>query len=260
MSVAANQLTTFLRIAAELRPHWHRDPALPARLKAILAAHKEFGSRDRRLYRELTFTALRHLPWIEPLLESDPAEASRLLAWLCADLPATRAFRTAFASGSAPTGDPSGCLPAWFRPHCPEIFTGTELAAQLRRAPFWVRLQTSEPARVFSEWSSLGWRWRVSPLLAGAVQLEGEVDLARTLAWQHGLVEVQDLGSQLVLASAAPAPGGRWLDACAGAGGKSLQLARLIGSAGRVDAHDIRPEALAELRTRVAREIGRAHV
>lgn len=253
MSVAANQLRTFLRIAAELRPHWHRDPALPARLRAILAAHKEFGSRDRRLYRELAFTTLRYLPWIEPQLETSPDEAARRLAWLCADLPATRPFRDAFATGTAPAGDPAECLPGWFRGHCPAIFAGEELAAQFRRAPLWLRLQAPDPTPVFAEWRSLGWRWDASSLLPGAVELAGEVDVTRTHSWQDGLVEVQDLGSQLVLESVAPDAGGRWFDACAGAGGKSLQLARLLGRAGRVDAHDIRPEALAELRTRVAR-------
>lgn len=253
MSVAANQLRNFLRIAAELRPHWHRDAALPGRLRAILAAHKDFGSRDRRLYRELAFTALRYLPWLEPLLETSPDEAARRLAWLCADLPATHAFREAFATGSKPAGDPAECLPGWFRGHCPEIFAGAELAAQFRRAPLWLRLQAADPAPVFEEWKSLGWNWRASALLPGAVELAGDVDVTRTHVWQEGHVEVQDLGSQLVLESVAPSPGGRWLDACAGAGGKSLQLARLLGRDGRVDAHDIRPEALAELRTRVAR-------
>ena len=31
----------------------------------------------RRLYRELIYTTLRHLPWIEPVLETTPAEAVR---------------------------------------------------------------------------------------------------------------------------------------------------------------------------------------
>jgi len=48
-------------------------------------------------------------------------------------------------------------------------------------------------------------------------------------------------------------PGSRWLDACAGAGGKTLQLAALTGPRGHVDAHDIRADALRELRARAAR-------
>jgi len=66
-------------------------------------------------------------------------------------------------------------------------------------------------------------------------------------------VEIQDLGSQLILASVGPEPGSRWLDACAGAGGKSLQLAELLGPTGRIEAHDVRPAALEELERRAER-------
>jgi 16S rRNA (cytosine967-C5)-methyltransferase len=68
-----------------------------------------------------------------------------------------------------------------------------------------------------------------------------------------GTFEIQDLGSQLVLASQEVESGERWLDACAGAGGKTLQLARLVGPGGSVDAYDPRTVALDELSRRVAR-------
>jgi 16S rRNA (cytosine967-C5)-methyltransferase len=242
-----------LQLLAQLRPHWRRDPALPERIQRRLAANRRFGARDRRLYRELIYTALRFLPWIEPLLDRDPEEAVRRLAWLAADTPDTRAFRQAGATGEAPSGDRAQLLPAWFARHCPEIFSGLELEAQCRRAPLWVRLQTADADAVFAELTSLGCRCRRSAALRGAVEVQGETDLTATVAWRTGMFEVQDLGSQMVLASIGLEPGGRWLDACAGAGGKSLQLARLLGPTGRVDAHDIRPAALAELRSRAAR-------
>src|SRR5688572_13798923 len=107
MSVAANQQRTFLRLLAQLRPYWSNDAALPARIQSLFAAHREFGSRDRRLYRELIYTTLRHLPWIESLLETQPDEAVRRVAWLAAELPATKAFRAAFATGAPLNGDKS---------------------------------------------------------------------------------------------------------------------------------------------------------
>lgn len=253
MSVAASQQRTFLRLAAQLRPHWRRDAALPQRIQALFAAHREFGSRDRRLYRELIYTTLRFLPWIEPPLETAPEEAVRRLAWLAADLPATRAFRAEFRTGEPPTGDRTELLPGWFRDHCPELFADPELETQLRRAPLWLRLQTSDPQPVLAEFAALGWNSRPSDALPGAIALEGDIDVTRTRAWREGRCEVQDLGSQLILASIGISPGERWLDACAGAGGKTLQLAQLLGASGHVDAHDIRPNALAELRRRAER-------
>lgn len=253
MSIAANQQRTFLRLVAGLRPHWRRDPALPARIQALFARHREFGARDRRLYRELMFTTVRYLPWIEPMLDTDPGEATRRVAWLAAETPATRVFRATFAMGDPPTGDKAELLPGWFRPHCPAIFQGAELAAQLRRAPLWLRLQTDAPAAVFEEFSRRGWAWRASDVIAGAIQLLAEADVTTSEAWRNGLDEVQDLGSQMILESIGVERGGRWLDACTGAGGKTLQLARLLGPGGAIDAHDVRASALDELRTRTRR-------
>jgi 16S rRNA (cytosine967-C5)-methyltransferase len=255
MSVAANQQRTFLRLLAHLRPHWRKDAALPARIQALLAAHREFGSRDRRLYRELIYTTLRYLPWVEPLLDAQPDEAVRRVAWLAAEVPATKAFRAVFATGECPAGDKAELLPAWFRSHCPELFSSAELEAQLRRAPLWLRLQTDAAGqrRVFDEFDAHCWRWRRCDLLPNAIELLTEADVTKTHAWSEGRIEVQDLGSQLILESIGIEPGGHWLDACAGAGGKTLQLARLIGPNAPVDAFDVRAAALQELARRAAR-------
>jgi 16S rRNA (cytosine967-C5)-methyltransferase len=121
------------------------------------------------------------------------------------------------------------------------------------RAPLWLRLQTADPQRVLGEFATQNWPVRQSEALPGAIQVLAETDITKTTAWQNGFFEVQDLGSQLILESIGITPGGRWLDACAGAGGKTLQLARLLGSSGRVDAHDVRASALRELSVRLAR-------
>ena len=255
MSVAANQQRTFLRLLASLRPHWRTDAALPARIQTLLAAHREFGSRDRRLYRELIYTTLRYLPWVEPLLDAQPDEAVRRVAWLAAEVPATKAFRAVLATGECPAGDKAELLPAWFRAHCPELFSAAELETQLRRAPLWLRLQTDETGQrhLLDEFDARGWRWRDFDLLPNAIELLTEADVTKTQAWSEGRIEVQDLGSQLILESIGIEPGGHWLDACAGAGGKTLQFARLIGPKAHVDAFDVRAAALQELARRAAR-------
>src|SRR4051812_30124002 len=102
MIVAENQRRTFLRLLRPLRSRWRADPALPKAIQSLLAGERGFGSRDRRLYRELIYTTLRYLPWIEPCLDSQPEEAVRRVAWLAADTPATNAFRAAFATGEPP--------------------------------------------------------------------------------------------------------------------------------------------------------------
>ncbi len=69
----------------------------------------------------------------------------------------------------------------------------------------------------------------------------------------EGLVEFQDEASQLVAQLADPKPGSRVLDACAGAGGKSLALAALMGDEGEIVAWDADVGKLKELRRRAAR-------
>lgn len=72
-------------------------------------------------------------------------------------------------------------------------------------------------------------------------------------AWREGLFEVQDEGSQLLGAAVGALPGEEVLDLCAGAGGKTLQLASALRGRGRIHAADADPERLARLRARAAR-------
>ena len=96
--------------------------------------------------------AIAHVLFIDivgysKLLTEEQSEALQQLNQL---VRGTRAFRAALATGSPPGGDKTELLPAWFRAHCPEIFEGAELDAQLRRAPLWLRLQSDQPERVYS--------------------------------------------------------------------------------------------------------------
>jgi 16S rRNA (cytosine967-C5)-methyltransferase len=211
------------------------------------------------------YTAVRYLPWIEPLLDSAPSDAVARTAWLAADTAALREFREA-ATGTLPPcpvgaverarvlgTDAEALIPAWFRAECPDAFSLPLLDVLQTRAPLWIRIQTHDTAPVFGEFERLGWALQRNPVLPGAVKLPQDVDVTKTEAYRKGLVEIQDVGSQLILASVGVTPGGHWLDACAGAGGKTLQLASLLGASGHVTARDPRRAALAELSLRAAR-------
>ncbi len=262
--IAANQGRTFLRLLAELRPHLRTDRNLPARIQQRLAKEKRFGSRDRRLYRELLYTAIRHLPWIETLLARSEDDALRAVIWLSVDDPSTRPLKQALPADWPPLpatvaakathlGVTEPLLPDWFRAHCPAAFASPEIDTLNTRAPLWLRLQIDDPRSVFEEFTFRQWKWKSSEILPAAIEAFTQSDLTKTDSYERGEFEVQDLGSQLLLETVAPATGSRWLDACAGAGGKTLQLARLIGPNGHVDAIDPRAAALAELKIRANR-------
>ncbi len=147
----------------------------------------------------------------------------------------------------------AGGLSLMFNQECPPDFGRADYDALTSRAPLWIRLQTSDPQAVADEFLQRGWTWEVSKALPEAWRLGTEVDVESTQAFLRGQFEVQDIGSQWVLHQACPHKGEHWLDACAGAGGKTLQLARLVGPEGTVIAHDTRPAALTELHSRVSR-------
>ncbi|HET7535540.1 MAG TPA: RsmB/NOP family class I SAM-dependent RNA methyltransferase, partial [Candidatus Didemnitutus sp.] len=257
-------------------PHISSESALPRRIKDLLGKNRAFGSRDRRLYRELIYTAIRFLPWIAPLLDQSPESeaAAQIVAWLAPEMKDTHAYRAALLEGwptvpdslaekasvlapRFPSGSqlvsPGSLLPEWFRSHNPAAFEPPHLDALLARAPLWIRLQTTDPAMVLDEFKRRGWTPSPFASVPDAWALPPNAEVADSDAYRRGFVEIQDLGSQLVLLHAAIKPGERWLDACAGAGGKTLQLARVVGDGGHVDASDIRLEMLDELRDRAAR-------
>jgi 16S rRNA (cytosine967-C5)-methyltransferase len=86
-----------------------------------------------------------------------------------------------------------------------------------------------------------------------ALRLEERKNVFTTAAFKDGLFEVQDASSQLVAPLLAPKPGMRVIDACAGAGGKSLHLACLMENKGQIIALDIYQQKLNELKRRARR-------
>jgi len=75
-------------------------------------------------------------------------------------------------------------------------------------------------------------------LVDSALELDGLGDPSRSPSFTAGLWTVQDTGAQLVGHLAAPKPGMRILDACAGVGGKSTHLAELSDDKATIDAAD----------------------
>jgi len=86
-----------------------------------------------------------------------------------------------------------------------------------------------------------------------ALRLRERGNVFRTQAFRKGLFEVQDAASQLVAPFLQAEPGMRVIDACAGAGGKTLHLAALMENKGQLLALDIYDGKLKELKKRAKR-------
>lgn len=86
-----------------------------------------------------------------------------------------------------------------------------------------------------------------------ALKLKERANVFQTELFKEGWFEVQDASSQLVAELLDVKPGMRVVDACAGAGGKTLHLASLMENKGQLIALDIYANKLNELKRRAKR-------
>lgn len=144
-------------------------------------------------------------------------------------------------------------VPEWF---CQEVdCTNPALFQQMQReAPLWIRVQQGKQHDVLAELERC--RPAEHPALTApttAFRYEGTRDLFLSAAFRDGLLEIQDLASQLVGHACAPQPGQTWWDACAGEGGKTLHLSDLMQNKGTVWASDRSRRRLEQMKKRAAR-------
>lgn len=93
-----------------------------------------------------------------------------------------------------------------------------------------------------------------SPLSPDGIVLTHRRQILEHPLYRSGNLELQDEGSQFIGFAVAPEPTWRILDACAGAGGKTLHLASLISDKGTIVASDIDASRLQRLRIRAHRQ------
>ncbi|MGH2566779.1 MAG: 16S rRNA (cytosine(967)-C(5))-methyltransferase RsmB [Bacteroidota bacterium] len=93
-------------------------------------------------------------------------------------------------------------------------------------------------------------RTRLSPL---GLNVAKRFNIFSLKSFRDGFFEVQDEGSQLVPLIIDPKPTAKVLDACAGAGGKTLALASIMKNRGEIYAADVHGFRLKELHRRATR-------
>ncbi|HRD37385.1 MAG TPA: RsmB/NOP family class I SAM-dependent RNA methyltransferase [Bacteroidia bacterium] len=86
-----------------------------------------------------------------------------------------------------------------------------------------------------------------------ALQLSIRKNVFSSELFKEGFFEVQDAGSQLIAEFLNVEPGQKVIDACAGAGGKSLHLAALMKNKGKIIAMDVEEWKLENLKKRAKR-------
>ena len=129
-----------------------------------------------------------------------------------------------------------------------------EAAAMNERAPLTARVNVLKTTRdaLRLRLRSEGVETRETPLSPLGLFLDTRENAFALPAFREGLFELQDEGSQL-LGLLVDAPPTQVVDACAGAGGKTLQLAGQMHNRGELFALDIDARRLEELKRRARR-------
>ena len=210
------------------------------------AERRYAGSKDRRAVRELVYAAIRQLG-------ERPRSGRAAMLTLATQDPEIAALFDGIGHGPPPIGASEvaakpGVAPEWMlsRLEKSEIPEG-EWPALIDRAPLDIRINWLQPAPPPIEGAT------PIPGLPDALRLPSGTNIEALDAYKDGAIEVQDAGSQIVTLAARAAPGMRIVDLCAGAGGKTLTLAALMGNEGVLLATDTDRARLSRLTPRAAR-------
>jgi len=206
------------------------------------------GSSDRRAVRELAYRAIRACGDVPPSGRS-------AMVLLAQDDAALAALFDGSHHGPEPIRDDEpvahpGVAPAWLEQRLAASgIAGDEAAALLGRAPLDLRVNALKADRETIELPV-----EAHPTIAlHGLRLTAPATVEQWPAWNDGLVEVQDTGSQLACEVVAARAGETVIDLCAGAGGKTLALAAAMENRGTLLASDSDRTRLSRLEPRANR-------
>ncbi len=151
---------------------------------------------------------------------------------------------------------PEFIIHSWFSYYNQRQINIFELAESLLfPAQVNIRINNLQLTReeIINKLRSSGISCEPSPYSPLGIILNERINIQQHELYRKGFLEIQDEGSQLVCFAVNPQPNDRILDACAGAGGKSLLLALLQEDKGEIVANDINFFKLKELQHRAKR-------
>jgi len=211
-------------------------------------AHRFAGSKDRRAIRDLVYDAIRACGEV-------PASGRAAMLRLATSQPDIAALFDGSPYGPAPIAEgegaaDGGAVPAWLAKALRHSGIGHAVIASLTaRAPLDVRVNALKASRAQIALPVPG-----EPLATPqGLRFASGTPVESWPEYAQGLIEVQDLGSQLIVEALPIAPGDTIIDLCAGAGGKTLALAARLGNAGEIIAADTDKRRLGNLAPRAAR-------
>lgn len=238
-------------------------------IERVLKQNPKWGARDRRFIAETTYDIVRWVRFLQNITEAEDGDYWKLLGGWCVlnqiplppweefkDLSEKRILERNIKMKSVRRIRES--IPDWLDT-LGEKELGKrwekELHALNEEAHVVLRTNTlkisAKDLRLLLQESEVDTDYlRDFP---DALVLKQRQNVFREPSFKDGLFEMQDAASQLVAPFLRVSPGMRVIDACAGAGGKTLHLAALMKNKGKLIAMDVEATKLTELQKRARR-------
>ncbi|MEO5702551.1 MAG: RsmB/NOP family class I SAM-dependent RNA methyltransferase [Gammaproteobacteria bacterium] len=236
---------------------------------------RSLGMRERGFIAETVYGCLRRKRLVEHVLDNpEPSAPDRVAAYLVAEQGwSLRALLDAGYTGDAKVlvvrlrETDKNTLPEAVRADLPDwlyerlatqlgIQETLKLAEALNRpAPVDLRVNTLKVKRAEAAARLLeqGYASTPTPFSPLGLRRSDRVPLFKTQAFQEGLIEIQDEGSQLLGILLEPMRREMVVDFCAGAGGKTLLIGALMANTGTLYAFDTSAKRLENIKPRIKR-------
>ncbi|MDG0817906.1 RsmB/NOP family class I SAM-dependent RNA methyltransferase [Bdellovibrio svalbardensis] len=235
-----------------------------------LKSHPKWGSRDRKFFAETIYEVVRWHRLLEFIAGADDAWRIVGVQWLRMghDLPDWEEFAgldydylKSKEKEAAEHFTILHSIPDWMdevgRRELGDVDWEKVVPALNKPADVFLRANglKATPEEVIAALEALEIKSaKVSPDLPHAIKLNERRNIFITEPFRNGLFEIQDAASQMVVPLLGVEPGMRVVDACAGAGGKSLHMASLMKNKGRIISMDVSEWKLQELKVRARRD------
>jgi len=271
------RIETSIRLLAELET---TDQAVDRLLAQWARDNRYAGSKDRRAVQERVYLVLRHRGEVRFALSGEISPRLEVFAalHLFEDLDMDAIAQLADDTEHGPQAlseEERKCLdnlravkgadaaaktniPEWTVPLFEQAYgdawevqakaLGEQASVDLR-----VNALKTSPDRVVKALAESNIEVATLPHSEWALRAPARSAVSHTKAFNKGMCEVQDLGSQILCMLANATPGEQVIDLCAGAGGKSLAMGATMDNKGQIYALDIDARRLNRGRERVER-------